>query len=181
MAKTDGGSFVFFRTCCDHIVLPAVQKRSFLSLLPLRFLRRNPAATVGRRKKKKKKALSPSPQQETPAPAEGLTDGSIVVARSAEDALFGFPHHTVPLLINSFIYLNIPLSPRFIPVVAAVAVVPGVFFWVGVHFIPSLSKTKQSLELETVLTSSSRKGGNIALMHQHDSYQTCQSSAERRL
>lgn len=103
-----------------------------------------------------------------------------LLSRSAEDALFGFPHHTGPLLINLFIYLNIPLSPRFIPVVAAVAVVPGVFL-VGAHFIPSLSKTKQSLELETVATSSSRKGGNIALMHQHGSYQTCQSSAERRL
>lgn len=101
-----------------------------------------------------------------------------LLSRSAEDALFGFPHHTVPLLINLFIYLNIPLSPRFIPVVAAV--VPGVFL-VGAHSTPSLSKTKQSLELETVATSSSRKGGNIALMHQHDSYQMCQSSAERRL
>lgn len=49
-----------------------------------------------------------------------------LLLRSAKDALFGFPTTHFYYL---FIYLNIPLSPGFIPVVAVVAVVPGGFFF----------------------------------------------------
>lgn len=102
-----------------HCSALQLRRGSFLSLLPLKFLQCR--RYCGKRIKKKR---SPRRLSRKPAPVEGLTNDSIVVAH-CQGCFVWFPHHTFLL----FIYLNLPLSPGFIPVVAVVAVVPGGFFF----------------------------------------------------